>query len=130
MQTNEDDEEESVGSSSSSNEGDEDSSSIAIDEDDDASNDDAQEADSSNSPLLPAQISKTWTTLTTHSPCYTGGTVVFSHTTAKSSDDTSSSERFILAQRGGDVSIIDNRGLLLRTVRKGKLFQSDHVLNN
>jgi len=130
MQTNEDVEEESVGSSSSSNEGDEDSSSSVNDEDDDASNDDAQEADSSNSPLLPAQISKTWTTLTTHSPCYTGGTVVFSHTTAKSSDDTSSSERFILAQRGGDVSIIDNRGLLLRTVRKGKLFQSDHELNN
>lgn len=118
-------------SSSKNNEGDEDSSSSVNDEnDDDASNDDAQAADSSNSPLPPAQISKTWTTLATHSPCYTGGTVVFSHTIAKSSDDTSSSNRFILAQRGGDVSIIDYRGLLLRTVRKGKLFQSDHDFNN
>ena len=100
-----------------------------------SSNDDA--ADSSPPP--PAQISKTWTALTTHSPCYTGGTVAFSHapsmtasSTAPAGDDghmssssLSSQQHFILAQRGGDVSIIEaSTGLLLRTVRKGKLFQS------
>ena len=102
-----------------------------------SSNDDAPDS----SPPPPAQISKTWTALTTHIPCYTGGTVAFSHapstttTTASAtvpagddghmSSSSSSQQHFILAERGGDVSIIDaSTGLLLRTVRKGKLFQS------
>lgn len=86
--------------------------------------------------------SKSWTTLTTLSPCYTGGTVSFSHApsttamaastnTTSSNEDQHSSQHFILAQRGGDVAIIEAAtGLLLRTVRKGKMFQGGGDLSS
>jgi U3 small nucleolar RNA-associated protein 13 len=113
---------------------------------DDEDRDDASNASNyDGAPESSPQISKTWTALTTHSPCYTGGTVAFSHSpsattiasaTAPAGDDgrtssSSSRQHFILAQRGGDVSIIEaSTGLLLRTVRKGKLFQSDDYNEN
>ena len=88
----------------------------------------------------PPPISKAWSAITTHSPCYTGGTVAFSHApsststttaTTTSSEDKHSSQHFILAQRGGDVSIIEaSTGLLLRTVRKGTMYQGGYDLSN
>ncbi len=79
-------------------------------------------------------ISKSWTALTTHSPCYTGGTVALSHENNLSSTSTSDEEPaqpFILAQRGGDVSIIEAAtGLLLRTVRKGAAFEGGNLDEN
>lgn len=111
----------------------------------DDSSDDGEDTDDENqdngpnataSDSSPPPISKSWAALTTHSPCYTGGTVAFSHApsttaTTSSSEDQPSSQHFILAQRGGDVSIIEaSTGLLLRTVRKGKLFQGGHDLSN
>ena len=105
--------------------------------DDGSSSDDEQEANN-NTPAAsaPPPISKSWTTLTTHSPCYTGGTVAFSHsptsinsianTNITNSGETPHHEQqhFILAQRGGDVSIIEaSTGLLVRTIRKGKQYQ-------
>jgi WD40 repeat protein len=120
------------------------------DDQDDASNSSNHDGapDFSAAPPVGGHISKTWTTLTTHSPCYAGGTVAFSHAlsttmmtdafvTSPSGDDertsshSSSRNHFILAQRGGDVSIIEaSTGLLLRTVRKGKLFQSEDYNEN
>ena len=80
-----------------------------------------------------ATISKSWAALTTHSPCYTGGSVIFSHPPSASSSPSTSShdqQHFILAQRGGDVAIIEaSTGLLLRTVRKGRLFQGGNDLS-
>lgn len=110
---------------------DNDSSDDGEDTDDEIENNDA----SSDSP---PPISKSWAALTTHSPCYTGGTVAFSHSptmvataTSAPSEDQPSSQHFILAQRGGDVSVIEaSTGLLLRTVRKGKMFQGGHGLSN
>jgi len=86
------------------------------------------------------QISKSWAAITTNCPCYTGGNVAFSHaptmtssstTTSTSEYEQHSSQHFILAQRGGDISIIEaSTGLLLRTVRKGKMFQGGYDLSN
>jgi U3 small nucleolar RNA-associated protein 13 len=77
-------------------------------------------------------ISKSWTALTTHSPCYTGGTVALSHQSnlapLAANGDKESSQPFILAQRGGDVPIIEaSTGLLLRTVRKGTSFEGGNL---
>ncbi|KAL7542928.1 hypothetical protein ACHAXR_012213 [Thalassiosira sp. AJA248-18] len=118
---------------------------------DDTDDEDEENQESSNATTtavastLPP-ISKSWAALTTHSPCYTGGTVAFSHAPTMTTTATAavalpsskeeplssaSSQHFILAQRGGDVSIIEaSTGLLLRTVRKGKLFQGGHDLSN
>ena len=90
---------------------------------------------------LPPQISKSWAAITTNCPCYTGGNVAFSHAPSMTSSSTTnsstgedeqhSSQHFILAQRGGDISIIEaSTGLLLRTVRKGKMFQGGYDLSN
>lgn len=113
------------------------SSSSSDDEIDDDADDDVNATTTSDSP---PQISKSWAALTTHSPCYTGGTVVFSHSPALSMtvaattpllDGQQSPQHFILAQRGGDVSVIEaSTGLLLRTVRKGKLFQGGFDLSS
>lgn len=104
------------------------------DSSDDGSDDSEDEAMNDASTQQPA-ISKSWTALTTHSPCYTGGTVALSHENSLSSTTTSSSDEeptqpFILAQRGGDVSIIEAAtGLLLRTVRKGAAFEGGFALD-
>ncbi len=106
-------------------------------EGDDDADDDVNATTASDSP---PQISKSWAALTTHSPCYMGGAVVFSHSPALSMtvaaatpllDGQPSPQHFILAQRGGDVSVIEaSTGLLLRTVRKGKLFQGGFDLSS
>ena len=102
------------------------------DSSDDGGDDSEDEVVNTASTQQPA-ISKSWTALTTHSPCYTGGTVVLSHENNLSSTTTSdedSSQPFILAQRGGDVSIIEAAtGLLLRTVRKGAAFEGGFALD-
>jgi len=99
---------------------------------DDGSDDSEDEVEMNNSSSQQPAISKSWTALTTHSPCYTGGTVALSHENNLSSTSTSdeeSSQPFILAQRGGDVSIIEAAtGLLLRTVRKGASFEGGFAL--
>eukprot|EP00956_Cyclotella_meneghiniana_P014538 scaffold21808_cov29-Cyclotella_meneghiniana.AAC.1 len=84
--------------------------------------------------LTPPPISKSWTSLTTHSPCYTGGKVIFSSNEKENNDNALSSSssqqqsHFILAQRAGDVAVIEaSTGLLLRTLRRGKAFQGSHV---
>ena len=118
-----------------------DGSSSSADDDDDG--DDTDDDDETGNPITasdsPPQISKSWAALTTHSPCYTGGTVAFSHsplspmTVASTTtlDGQPSPQHFILAQRGGDVSVIEaSTGLLVRTVRKGKLFQGGFDLSN
>jgi len=122
-------------------------------EEDSGSDDDENDNSNPNeaTAVAPPAISKSWTALTTHSPCYTGGTVAFSHaptslTTNSSSamdeneeingnnrdidnntnsnSNSNSGNHFLLAQRGGDVAIIEaSTGLLLRTVRRGKAFQ-------
>ena len=108
------------------------------DDGEDTDDDDENEDANNKSDASPPPISKSWAALTTHSPCYTGGTVAFSHApsatatgSSTSGEEQSSSQHFILAQRGGDVSIIEaSTGLLLRTVRKGKLFQGGNDLSN
>ncbi|KAL7546197.1 hypothetical protein ACHAWF_009547 [Thalassiosira exigua] len=109
-----------------------DSSGSSVDE---GSVDEDEEA-TADAAASPPPVSKSWTTLTTHSPCYTGGTVAFSNVPAMTATSTMSdggqpsSEHFILAQRGGDVSVIEaSTGLLLRTVRKGKMFQGGHDIS-
>ena len=106
-----------------------DSSSVSSDDDDDDSEDEVM----NNAPVQQPAISKSWTALTTHSPCYTGGTVALSHENILSSTpsrDEEPSQPFILAQRGGDVSIIEAAtGLLLRTVRKGAAFEGGFALD-
>ncbi len=108
-------------------------------DDDDDGDDDDETGNPVTASESPPQISKSWAALTTHSPCYTGGTVVFSHsplspmTVASTTtlDGKPSPQHFILAQRGGDVSVIEaSTGLLVRTVRKGKLFQGGFDLSN
>ncbi|EJK47883.1 hypothetical protein THAOC_33368 [Thalassiosira oceanica] len=102
--------------------GDEDSSSGSVSEEDEG-----VETNESTT------ISKSWAALTTHSPCYTGGSVIFSHPPSPSSSPSTSAheqQHFILAQRGGDVAVIEaSTGLLLRTVRKGRLFQGANDLS-
>jgi len=101
------------------------------DSSDDDGNDSEDEVMNTSSSQQPA-ISKSWAALTTHSPCYTGGTVAFSHENNLSStaSDEESPQPFILAQRGGDVSIIEAAtGLLLRTVRKGAAFEGGFALD-
>ncbi|KAL7469966.1 hypothetical protein ACHAXS_010214 [Conticribra weissflogii] len=120
------------------------------DNDDDDNDDDESDNQKANAAtaVAPPAISKSWTALTTHSPCYTGGTIAFSHaptslmTNSSSAMDerdesygrnhddddnnnsSNSGNHFLLAQRGGDVAIIEaSTGLLLRTVRRGKAFQ-------
>ena len=98
-----------------------------------ASEEDEDEGVEKNDKQTSTTISKSWAALTTHSPCYTGGSVIFSHPpSASSSPSTGVNEqqRFILAQRGGDVAVIEaSTGLLLRTVRKGRLFQGGNDLS-
>ncbi|EED93422.1 heterotrimeric G protein beta subunit 1 [Thalassiosira pseudonana CCMP1335] len=109
--------------------------------DDGSSSDDEQEANN-NTPAAsaPPPISKSWTTLTTHSPCYTGGTVAFSHsptsinsianTNITNSGETPHHEQqhFILAQRGGDVSIIEaSTGLLVRTIHDEESMDAEAI---
>ncbi len=150
--TNEEDENmdddfhQSTGSMKLSNDDDDaDGRSSSDDDEDDSTDDDDDDDDdvdviASSSDSLP-QISKSWAALTTHSPCYTGGTVVFSHSPVAATatattplhldGQPSPSQHFILAQRGGDVSVIEaSTGLLLRTVRKGKSFQGGFDLSN
>ena len=104
-------------------------SSDSSDDDGDDSDDEVMNDASAQQPA----ISKSWTALTTHSPCYTGGTVAFSHENSLSSTTSSDEEPtqpFILAQRGGDVSIIEAATcLLLRTVRKGAAFEGGFALD-
>ena len=96
----------------------------------DDSEDDSEDEVMNNASAQQPAISKSWTALTTHSPCYTGGTVAFSHENNLSSRDEEPSQPFILAQRGGDVSIIEAAtGLLLRTVRKGAAFEGGFALD-
>jgi len=102
------------------------------DSSDDGGDDSEDEEVMNNASSQQPAISKSWTALTTHSPCYTGGTVALSHENNLSSTSTSdeeSSQPFILAQRGGDVAIIETAtGLLLRTVRKGAAFEGGFAL--
>ena len=99
----------------------------------DDSDEDSEDEVMNNASTQQPAISKSWTALTTHSPCYTGGTVALSHENNLASTSTSDeevSQPFILAQRGGDVSIIEaNTGLLLRTVRKGAAFEGGFALD-
>jgi U3 small nucleolar RNA-associated protein 13 len=115
-----------------SNSPDDDSGSSSDGGDDDSEDEVMKNASSS---FQQPAISKSWTVLTTHSPCYTGGTVALSHQSnlaqLAADDDKESSQPFILAQRGGDVSIIEaSTGLLLRTVRKGTSFEGGNLDEN
>ena len=93
------------------------------DVDDDETSDDEEASNENLVNNAPPPISKSWDTLTTHSPCYTGGKVVFSSTNDNNST-TDEGAPFLLAQRGGDVAIIEaSTGLLLRTLRKGSSYQ-------
>jgi U3 small nucleolar RNA-associated protein 13 len=88
---------------------------------------DSSDEDDPNVNTAPPPISKSWAALTTHSPCYTGGNVLFSSSGGLSNsnkDERHLQPHFILAQRGGDVSIIEaSTGLLLRTLRRGAAYQ-------
>ncbi|KAL3791169.1 hypothetical protein ACHAWO_013600 [Cyclotella atomus] len=91
--------------------------------------------DSSNANTAPPPISKSWAALTTHSPCYTGGNVLFSSPSSISNHNNNNQDEhlphFILAQRGGDVSIIEaSTGLLLRTLRRGMAYHGSGDDNN
>ena len=104
-----------------------DASDASIDNNDDSS-DEEENNNNTTSTNAPPPISKSWTTLTTHSPCYTGGKVVFSksvhdvNTTSELGGENGQSH-FLLAQRGGDVAVIEaSTGLLLRTLRKGTAY--------
>ncbi|KAL7521586.1 hypothetical protein ACHAWX_006263 [Stephanocyclus meneghinianus] len=108
---------------------------------DSEANDD-QDSTSSNEhehnkhPSSPPPISKSWDTLTTHSPCYTGGTVVFSHSHeynphSNRSQSKHDESHFILAQRGGDVAIIEAAtGSIVRTLRRGDNYQGARLAGN
>ncbi|KAL3802390.1 hypothetical protein HJC23_007215 [Cyclotella cryptica] len=120
----------STQSKHANNENDQDNSDAASNND---SNDSSSSDNEHHKEVTPPPISKSWTTLTTHSPCYTGGTVVVSHSSFASKHDVPSNHphdesHFILAQRGGDVAIIEaSTGLFVRTLRRGAKYQGSRV---